>query len=194
MEAASMQSWDSSPRKIVVCAHTAPFLDGLLVHRALCGIGTPHVVYTRGLRWDSLRPSWCQEIKREGFVAAEAARLSALKEFCRVIFPSGGTVEWKTGFYHLAKATGAKVFVVGIDYKSACAVAVDCAIDPETVSADEAVAIAQARLARYAPFPLYAPLRVLIGYGDEAHDIARWKIRLARAVIIVLVVYALFLL
>lgn len=179
--------WESSPRKIVVCAHTAPFLDGLLVHRALDGLAIPHLVYARGLF--GLGPSWCQEINREagrGFVAAEAARLSALKEFCAVIFPSGGTVKWKTGFYYLAKATGATVFVVGIDYNGPRAsVVVDCALYPETGSADEIVAAAKARLARYAPFPLYAPLRVLFGYGDEAHDIAPWKLWSARGIFLV---------
>lgn len=183
------EEWESSPRKIVVCAHTAPFLDGIIIHRALSD--TPHLIYSRGLCWDLLRPSWCQEIKRDGFVAAEAARLSLLDEFCRVIFPSGGTVEWKTGFYHLAKATGATVFVVGIDYDTGSAV-IDRAIDPNTVSSEEAVAIAKARLARYAPFPLYWPLRVIIGYGDEAHDIARWKILIVRAAIIVCSVLALY--
>ena len=180
--------WERSPRKIVVCAHTAPFIDGLVVHRALDDLATPHVVYSRGLR--CFVPSWCQEINGAGggFVSAETARLSELTEFCRVIFPSGGTVKWKSGFYHIAKATGATFFVLGIDYGLRTAVVVvDSALYPATGgSSDEIVAVAKTRLARYAPFPLYAPLRVLFGYGDEALDIARWKLWGARCAIICL--------
>ena len=82
-------------------------------------------MYTRGLRWDLLRPSWCKEIKR-----------------LRRCEYKNGMVEWKTAFYHLAKATGATVFVIGIDYGRGL---------------------------------------IVSGYGDEAHDIDRWKIRITRS-------------
>ena len=169
--------WDRAKRKLVICAHTTPFVDGIVLHCALDKLKVPHVIYVRGL-W-CLCPFWCQEIRGGGFVAREVCRLEQQETFCRALFPSGGTLKWKTGFYHIAKATGASVFAFGLDYKER-AVVVDSRLDPASMSAKELTGAAKTKLAKYAPGPIYVSMRVSIGYGDVVYDIATWKVWMMR--------------
>jgi len=56
-----------SPRKMCIASHSAPFLDGYLIHQLLIKLNCPdHILYIDG--WP--HPSWCKNIgrRRNGFV------------------------------------------------------------------------------------------------------------------------------
>ena len=149
----------------------------MILHACFSKIQTPHVVYSRG----------CQEIdSRGGFVQREAQLLSTKSEFCRLLFPSGGTVIWKSGFQALAKSiNSAEIFVVGLDYKNR-EVVIDSFLDKNldfNVLRNHAIQ----RMRKYGAGPLWFPLRVLIGYGRETYDVnpfVLWTTRIILAVIL----------
>ena len=103
-------------RMICISAHSTPFIDGILLHEALKYFGIyNHIFYVKGLFGFS--PYWCKEITSPLFLSNEIRLLNSKDSFCRVFFPSGGTIQWKTGFYVLAKETKATIIVIGIDYQ-----------------------------------------------------------------------------
>lgn len=180
------ERWANTERKVVISAHTTPFLDGIHLHFALDRLETPHVIYARGL--GCLCPSWCREIEPGGFVSGEVRALRSKASFCRGVFPSGGAVAWKSGFYHIARQTGAGVFVFGIDYGRR-RVVVDSFFDPRRMTAADVRDRAIDRLRAYGPGPVCVPMRVLFGYGDVVHDVASWKLRCVRVGIFVAAVW-----
>jgi len=116
--------------------------------------------------------------KKGGFVQKEIKILKETDVFCRCLFPSGGTVKWKTGFFVLAKETGADIFLLGLDYSNNT-VTVDSVLDTK-MPVQEATIIAQQRLRKYSAGPLYYILRVLIGYGCETYDISTRRLLVIR--------------
>ena len=98
----------------------------------------------------------------------ELAVLSTKPTFCRIIFPSGGTIRWKTGFYILAKLLGAKIAIVGIDYATR-EVVIDSIIDPANTF-EETKEICIARLRTYTPGPFWYILRRVLQYGCETYS------------------------
>ena len=98
----------------------------------------------------------------------EILSLQDTKKFCRILFPSGGTVNWKTGFYVLAKELDAKIVIMGVDY-NAHTVVVDSIISPlDTFEETKKICITQLR--KYIPGPFCYILRVLCNYGCETHN------------------------
>lgn len=158
--------FEQAKRKVIIAAHTFPFLDGFLLHRALVQLNTPHKIYTKGLF--NLGPEWCEEVTCGGFVSSQIDKLKLLPQFCRCIFPSGGTVKWKSGFYNIAKDTNATVFLFGLDYKTK-QVVVDCSFDPLSCDFEYIKRHSKVRLRRFSPGQLHALLRCLFGYGDECY-------------------------
>lgn len=156
-----------SPKKICISAHSAPFIDGLLIHYALNQLYIPHIIYSKYLF--IFTPSWCKDIPlfNNGFVKKESNTLNQLTLFCRVIFPSGGKIKWKSGFYHLAKNTNADLFVIGIDYKTKCVV-IDSKLDINT-SYENIKKQAIKILTRYKPSSLYMFLYKWFSYGCETY-------------------------
>ena len=122
--------------------------------------------------------NWCEDVKKGGFVQKEIKILKETDVFCRCLFPSGGTVKWKTGFFVLAKETGADIFLLGLDYSNNT-VTVDSVLDTK-MPVQEATIIAQQRLRKYSAGPLYYILRVLIGYGCETYDISTRRLLVIR--------------
>ena len=161
-------AYKQAKRKVIIAAHTFPFLDGLILHHALDQLKTPHKLYAKGLF--GLGPEWCEEVSNGGFVSREINKLKLLPQYCRGIFPSGGTVKWKTGFYNIARSTNAIVFLFGIDYKHR-QVVVDCTFDPLVCDFQQIKIHSHSRLKRFFPGQLYIPLRILFGYGDECYDV-----------------------
>jgi hypothetical protein len=108
----------NTPRKICIAAHTIAFIDGWSLFWAFRKQMDEFQIYTvpRPLFLSIFTPSWCREIQKNGFVQQEIEHLSQFPEFCRILFPSGGTIAWKTGFFRLARETGAKIVILGIDY------------------------------------------------------------------------------
>lgn len=171
-------SFTGTPRKVVISAHTAPFFDGIALHLGLEQLGVEHTVYVRGLG-RLLCPAWCQEIGGRGFVGREVERLRALPAFCRALFPSGGRVSWKSGYHRIAKGTGAKVFVLGLDYGTR-RVRVCSVIDPQITSLAESTERAVRELSGCRPGPFHVCLRVATGYGDMVFDAPLRTIRALR--------------
>jgi hypothetical protein len=161
-------AYKQAKRKVIIAAHTFPFLDGLILHHALVQLETPHKLYAKGLF--GLGPEWCEEVSNGGFVSREINKLKLLPQYCRGIFPSGGTVNWKTGFYYIARSTNATVFLFGLDYKST-QVVIDCTFDPLVCDFQHIKRESGLRLRRFSPGQLYIPLRILFGYGDECYDV-----------------------
>ncbi len=54
--------------------------------------------------------------KTPNFINNEVNYLNSLKSYCAIIFPSGGTIHWKSGFYYLSKLTKTPIYVVHLNY------------------------------------------------------------------------------
>lgn len=157
----------NSSRKICISAHTTPFIDGILIHLALDYINIPHLIYSKYLF--IFTPKWCRDINSfSGFIENETKILKNEKTFCRVIFPSGGKIKWKSGFYYLAKETEADIFIIGIDYKLK-KVVIDSKLQIDTF--ENTKNEAKKSLLKYTPGPLWYFLRKFIGYGCETYDL-----------------------
>jgi hypothetical protein len=174
----------NAPRKICIAAHSTPYFDGIIVYNALkyFGIREP-VMYIRVFSsyiTPYLHKSCMAIPSNSGFIKNECVALEHIPEFCRLIFPSGGKIYWKTGFYVLAKILGAKIVIIGIDYKTR-SVVIDSVIDPRLHTFEETKKICIDRLCNYEPGPFCYVLRVLCNYGCETYmfDVKTlWSIRL----------------
>ena len=157
----------NTPKKICVAAHTTPYFDGIITYAALQHFGEENaIVYVRGP--SPYFPKWCKQIRwTGGFLQNECNELKNSAGFCRVIFPSGGTVKWKTGFYVLAKKLNAKIVILGIDFKTR-QVVVDSVINPKETF-EETKNICIYRLRQYEPGPFCFTMRVLCNYGCETY-------------------------
>ena len=165
----------NTPKIICISAHTTPYIDVIVLYITLVwsmtrGEGranTDVLVYIRTV--GIYKPTYCIEVPTSGgLINRELAELSDKPAFCRILFPSGGTIRWKTGFYVLAKLLGAKIVIVGIDYATRDVV-VDSIIDPaNTFSETKEICIA--RLRTYTPGPFWSILRVLFRYGCETYS------------------------
>lgn len=101
-------------KKIIVVSHSIPFADGLIIHKILERLRIDHKIYSRYMWF--LTPEWCIDVKPGGFVKQQIEELKDKEEVCRVLFPSGGTIKWKTGYKYIAEGIDAKIFGMGIDY------------------------------------------------------------------------------
>jgi len=157
----------NSPKKICIAAHSTPFFHGYILYNAFKCFGEKNPqVYARGP--SPYFPDWCIQITNKGgFVKNEILSLQHREKFCRILFPSGGTITWKTGFYVLAKELDAKIVVCGIDYGTN-SVIIDSIIDPFDTF-EETREFCISRLRKYSPGPLGFILRVLCNYGCETY-------------------------
>jgi len=158
----------NTPRKICIAAHSTPYFDGIILYQALKYFGEDNPqAYVRG--YCPYFPKWCIPISNVGgFIKNEILSLKTRQNFCRILFPSGGTIKWKTGFYVLAKELDAKIIILGIDY-NARSVVVDSIISPlDTFEETKKISLTQLR--KYSPGPFCFILRVLCNYGCEAHN------------------------
>ncbi len=158
----------NAERKICVAAHSTPYFDGIISYNALKYFGENNLlVYVCGP--SPYFPEWCRRVdnNRGGFIRDECEELQNVPNFCRVIFPSGGTVEWKTGFYVLAQKLNAKIVILGIDYEK-YSVVVDSIIQPRETF-EETKNICLKKLRKYKAGPFCYILRVLFNYGCETY-------------------------
>lgn len=170
----------NSPKKICIAAHSTPYFDGIILYNALKTMGEEDpCLYARGFS------PYCSAIQipgNGGFVKSEISLLQNASTFCRIIFPSGGKIIWKTGFYVLAQQLQAKIVILGIDYRHKLLV-VDSIIDPnDTFERTKDICIE--RLRKYAPGPFCYFLRVLCNYGCETHIYSNFAIKCGRVMII----------
>jgi len=180
----------NSPKKICVAAHSTPFFDGYILYKAFKCFGEKNpLLYARGP--SPYFPDWCIQItSKGGFVKNEILSLQHTAKFCRILFPSGGTITWKTGFYVLAKQLDAKIVVCGIDYTTN-SVIVDSIISPlDTFQETKEFCIS--RLRKYAPGPLGFILRVLCNYGCETYKYNKQDISFYRGVFIFFLFFYIF--
>jgi len=165
----------NTPKLICISAHTTPYIDVIVLYITLVwsmtrceGRANDDVgIYIRTL--GIYTPTYCIEVPTSGgLINRELAGLSAKPAFCRILFPSGGTIRWKTGFYILAKSLGAKIAIVGIDYATR-SVVIDSIIDPANTF-EETKEICIARLRTYTPGPFWYILRRIFQYGCETYS------------------------
>jgi hypothetical protein len=170
----------NTPRKICIAAHTVAFMDGWSIFWAFWKAGEEFQIYTtpRPFFLSIFTPRWCREIQKNGFVQQEIERLSSLSKFSRVLFPSGGTIHWKTGFFVLARETNAKIVVLGIDYSKGFfqgRIVVDSILSPQDKSFQEIKETAIQQLRTYpVRYECMFFLQSLgIPYGDETFPISK---------------------
>lgn len=150
-----------------------------------------HKFYVRGLF--GFGPSWCKEISNGGgFLKNEINLLKEEAEFCRILFPSGGTVVWKSGFFVLAKELDADIIILGLDYSSR-RVVIDSFMNVNEYTFEMVVREAINRLRKYSGGPIWFPLRVLIGYGCETYPISFICLFIIRSIIIIIFVFFVYL-
>lgn len=101
-------------KKILIANHTTPFLDGLWLHYILEKSHISHFFYMAYCF--NYNNSWIRAVKTPNFIYNESNYLNSLNDFCAVLFPSGGTISWKSGFYYLAKNTNTPIYIINIDY------------------------------------------------------------------------------
>jgi len=181
----------NAPRKICIAAHSTPYIDGIVLYNALKYLGEDNpIIYVSSYCISPYLVNWCMAIPTTGgFIKSECAALEKITTFCRAIFPSGGTVRWKTGFYILANILGAKIVIMGIDYKSRHVI-VDSVLDPLHGSLfEETKQICITRLRKYEAGPFCYLLRVLFNYGCETYMFNLKTIWILRLYIIVGFVY-----
>ena len=170
----------NSPKKICIAAHSTPYFDGIILYNALKTIGEEDPrLYARGFS------PYCSAIQipgNGGFVKSEILSLQNASTFCRIIFPSGGKIIWKTGFYILAQQLQAKIVILGIDYRNKLVV-VDSIIDPKDsfVRTKEKCIM---RLRKYANGPFCYFLRILCNYGCETYLYSNFAINFGRVMIL----------
>ena len=177
----------NSERKICIAAHSTPYFDGIILYEALKYFGEKNLlVYARGP--SPYFPEWCRLIgNRGGFIKDECEELQNVPNFCRVIFPSGGTVEWKTGFYVLAQKLNAVIVILGIDHKKYCVV-VDSVIQPrETFEETKDICIKQLR--KYEAGSFCYILRILFNYGCETYTYNITQLYYCRGVCLLLILF-----
>ena len=159
----------ASKKKICIAAHSTPFIDGMVLHSVFQQDkqNHDHVILVRGFTFNV---PWCKKIIAKGFVSREINELRYCKKFCRILFPSGGNVIWKSGFHVLARELDADIIVLGIDY-STRRVVID-SILPNNRSFDDTRINAINRLRQYQSGPFCLLLRVLFGYGCATYNIS----------------------
>tara|TARA_Y100000389_G_C17454944_1_gene517478 strand:- start:2508 stop:3035 length:528 start_codon:yes stop_codon:yes gene_type:complete len=101
-------------RKIIICNHFIPFIDGLWLHKILSNEEINHFIYMSNCF--NYNNSWLRSIKTPNFVCNEVKYLKSLNNYCAVIFPSGGTIEWKSGFYYLSKKSYTPIYICYLNY------------------------------------------------------------------------------
>uniref|UniRef100_A0A6C0BUV9 Phospholipid/glycerol acyltransferase domain-containing protein n=1 Tax=viral metagenome TaxID=1070528 RepID=A0A6C0BUV9_9ZZZZ len=179
----------NTPKKICVAAHSTPFFDGYILYKAFKYFGeNDPLVYARGP--SPYFPEWCIQIPKKckgGFVKNEILVLQNIPCFCRILFPSGGTITWKTGFYVLAKQLDAKIVICGIDYGTN-SVIVDSIISPLDTF-EETKEFCISRLRKYTPGPLCFMLRVLCNYGCETYKYNKEIVYFYRGIFISILLY-----
>jgi hypothetical protein len=179
----------NTPKKICVAAHSTPFFDGYILYKAFKYFGeNDPLVYARGPC--PYFPEWCIQIPKKckgGFVKKEILVLQNTPCFCRILFPSGGTVRWKTGFYVLAKQLDAKIIICGIDYDTN-RVIIDSIIEPLDTF-EETKELCISRLRKYSSGPLGFILRVLSNYGCETYKYNKEIIYFYRGVFIFMFIF-----
>jgi hypothetical protein len=161
------------PRKINIAAHTMPYLDGLLIYIAMKHWKqTNAVIYGKGsicgygMKWYKPIPS------TGGFIQDEIDDLSYQSSFCSALFPSGGKIKWKSGFYIMAKKLEVPIFIIGLDYSKKTVVIDSMIIPCNTFQETKHICIH--RLRAYVPSPFCFFLRVCLNYGDEVF-LFDWK-------------------
>ena len=199
----TMQDFRNAPRKICIAAHSMPYFEGILLYHALTYLGLNSewnrscpgvlslnpVFYVSGLGISPYVYDWCMHIPNGGgFIKRECKSLENVYTFCRVMFPSGGNITWKTGFYILAKTLNAKIVIMGIDYKTK-QVIIDSVIDPLD-SFEKTKSICITRLRKYEAGPFCYILRVLCGYGCETYLFDEIHIWIFRCSVITLFLYS----
>ena len=104
----------SDRKKLLVCNHCIPVIDGLWLHVLLNLEHVSHYMYIDYCF--QYGNSWLKPITSPNFIRKEVNSIQNSRECCSVIFPSGGTVKWKSGFYHIAKNAAIPIYIVRLNY------------------------------------------------------------------------------
>jgi len=151
-------------KKIIICNHSTPFIDVLWIHNSLKLLETKHFIYMS--YFFNYENEWLRPIRSPKFIKNEVNYLNSLKEYCAIIFPSGGTINWKSGFYYLSKLTRTPIYLVHLNYIDNKIEVID-RIFIFHQSLDE---IRNKCISIYKSFnkvPIWTNILKYVGYGDE---------------------------
>lgn len=104
----------NDPKKLLVCNHCAPIIDGLWLHIALTVENVSHYIYMG--HCFQYGNSWLKPIQSPHFIETEIRSIQRMKQCCPAIFPSGGAIKWKSGFYYIAKYADIPIYIVRLNY------------------------------------------------------------------------------
>jgi hypothetical protein len=106
----------NEPKKIIVCNHCLPIIDGLWLHFVLNLAKISHFIYVG--HCFLYENAWIRPIRSPNFIEKETRLLNSAERCCCVIFPSAGKIKWKSGFFHLAKNTNIPLYIVRLNYSN----------------------------------------------------------------------------
>jgi hypothetical protein len=155
------------PKKLLVCNHCAPIIDGLWLHIALTIESVSHYIYMgHCFQWGN---SWLKPIQSPRFVENEIRSIQSSDQCCPVIFPSGGTMKWKSGFFYIAKSADIPIYIVRLNYavRKIEVVGRVTVHDHNTFEEVKQYIIARMRAGKYKKPMWWMSILHWFGYGDE---------------------------
>ena len=109
---------------------------------------------------------WIRPVKSPNFIKNEISYFNSVNEVCAIIFPSGGTIYWKSGFYYLAKLTDTPIYIAHINYIDNKIKIID-RIETANTEYDTIKNKCLYTFKKYIKIPWWSQLLNLFGYGDE---------------------------
>lgn len=106
------KSFFSDNKKIIIANHTTPFFDGFWLHWIFYYL--EHFFYVSNMF--GFNNKNCRSICSPNFIEKETNYLKSKDKFLAIIFPSGGQIKWKSGFYWLAKNLDCPIYLLNINY------------------------------------------------------------------------------
>ena len=154
--------FQSDKKKLIIANHTTPFIDAIWMHSVM---DIPHFIYMAHCM--DYENDWIRAVKSPYFVKNESEYLQSLTSFCAILFPSGGAIDWKSGFYYLSKNTDAVVYLTTIDYCTRKITIVE-RYEPANYSWIEIKKECIEGIYSRVQTPIWSDFLHLFGYGDEA--------------------------
>lgn len=154
----------SDTKKIIICNHSTPFVDGIWIHNSLQSLNIKHFIYMS--HFFNYENEWLRTIKTPKFITNEVDYLNSLNDYCAIIFPSGGTINWKSGFYYLSKLTRTPIYLVYLNYIDNKIEVIDRIFIVDQ-SLDQVKNTCIEIYKSFNKVPIWTNILKYVGYGDE---------------------------
>ena len=152
----------SDNKKIIIANHTTPFFDGFWLHCIFYYLD--HFFYVSNMF--GFNNKNCRSICSPNFIEKETNYLKSKDNFLAIIFPSGGQIKWKSGFYWLAKNLDCPIYLVNINYNDQKIEFLD-RIKIQNDTYEDIKKKCQNIFKEYVKKPFWYDFLSYFGYGDE---------------------------